>query len=435
MDPSIGIVEGGDILIERDTIIDVRSGGSRPDGWADVPALDLAGQIAIPGFVDTHRHCWQTPLRRLIPDVDDMAGYLAATHKSLALHYRPEDMFLASYLASLGAIDNGITSLVDFSHNSRTTAHAVAALDGLVASGIRGTIAYGPALSGEWDWRWPGDLGHLIDIGRTRGEGRTDVRLAVQGSPHFAGEETTLSRERLALAREHGVGVSVDGVIGEAASHIVEDLGSAGDLAADVTLIHCQAISERAWDLIAESGAGVSLTVTSDAQIGIGQAIAPIEQCLARDILPSLSVDVETVLPGDMITQMRVLLAIQRMMVTHRADGVTHRIGVEDVLRYATVGGARVNGSGDRTGSITPGRKADLVTISTAGVSTFPSNDPIGTVVSGVDSSGIDSVMIGGVFRKRGGRLVDVDLLEVRERAEKSRVYLMAAAGIAAGER
>lgn len=428
MDPQTGTLPAADLVVEGDQIAGIFPAGTSaatPQQGGEV--IDVAGGIVLPGFIDTHRHCWQTPLRRMIPDVDDMAGYLDATHKSLALRYRPEDMFVGSYLAALGAIDSGITSLVDFSHNSRSAAHIDQALAGLIASGIRGTLAYGPALAGPWDRQWPDDVERVRAEACARGESRTTVRLAVQGSPHFAGPETTLSAAMVRRARSVQAGVSVDGVIGPAASGIIEQLGADGVLGPDVTLIHCQAISSRAWDVIAESGAGVSLTVTSDAQIGIGDALTPIDQCLARGILPSLSIDVETVLPGDMFTQMRALLALQRMTFARGEASSGGRIGVRDVLDYATRGGAAVNGQAAITGTLGPGKKADLVVLRTDRIATFPSNDPIGTIVSGADSSNIDSVMVDGVFRKRSGRLLGVDLPGLLERATASRDYLLAA--------
>jgi cytosine/adenosine deaminase-related metal-dependent hydrolase len=183
------------------------------------------------------------------------------------------------------------------------------------------------------------------------------------------------------------------------------------------------AMSERSWDLIADSGTAISLTPTSDAQIGILDALPPIQTALDHGIRPSLSVDTEATLSSDMFTQMRFILNVQRMGVfkrRHEGEEGLQAITTRDVLEFATLQGARANGLGDRVGSLTPGKQADLVLIRAEDVNNMPLNTAIGTVVSGADSSNVDTVFVAGDVRKWRGRLVGQDVARVRALAHES---------------
>jgi cytosine/adenosine deaminase-related metal-dependent hydrolase len=141
MDPLIGELATGDVLVEGSRILDV-SPDLRSDGAADgAIVIDTTGCIVCPGMVDTHRHAWQTQMRRTIPDVDDLAGYLTSTLASAAPNYTPHDMYVGTRLAALTALDGGITTMLDFSHNSRTAAHSDSAIRALFDTGIRGVHA------------------------------------------------------------------------------------------------------------------------------------------------------------------------------------------------------------------------------------------------------------------------------------------------------
>ncbi|WP_234361775.1 amidohydrolase family protein [Plantactinospora sp. BB1] len=127
----------------------------------DVIVLDVSGAIITPGFVDTHRHAWETQLRRIMPDVDDLGGYVTTTLMGYAPAYRPQDMYVGTKLAALTAIDSGVTTMLDFSHNSRSTAHSDQAVQALLDTGIRGIhAAMGPHF-GDWDRQWPADVARL----------------------------------------------------------------------------------------------------------------------------------------------------------------------------------------------------------------------------------------------------------------------------------
>ncbi|KJY44537.1 amidohydrolase [Streptomyces sp. NRRL S-444] len=424
MDPSLGVIDRGDLLVEGDTITAV--GGDISGG--DAVVVDATGAILTPGFVDTHRHAWQAQLRRIMPDVDDLGGYVMATLAGHATVYRPEDMYIGTRLAALTAIDGGITTMLDFSHNSRTREHSDAAIQALTSTGIRGVHASMGPHFGDWDRQWPGDLTRIKDRYFSSDDQLLTLRLAALATDEIAGPALAYGPELARTAKELGIGVSVDAVFGTASSEAVLRWAEDGILGPDVTLIHSTGLTPEAWNAMGATGATVSLAPTSDAQIGLETAIPAVDEALAAGIRPGLSIDVEVALASDMFTQMRTLHALQRMRAVNAVYGTDRepsRITTHDVLDFATLQGARTNGLAGVTGSLTPGKKADLLVIQAEDLNNMPLNDPIGTVVLGSDPRNISTVLINGEPRKWNGRVLDVDLPALRSAVHASRTYVL----------
>ncbi|WAB84603.1 amidohydrolase family protein [Microcella daejeonensis] len=428
MDPEVPDLAQGDVLIAGSRIVaigsDLRSDPEHAMVAASALRLDTRGCIIAPGFVDTHRHAWQTQLRRSIPDVDDLGGYVMSTLAGIAPIYEPGDMYVGTHLAALTALDSGVTTVLDFSHNSRTAAHSDAAVSALVDTGIRGVHASMAPHFGDWDHQWPADLERLISASPGSRDSLVTFRLAALATDEIAGPTVAYGRELAAVARDLGVWTSIDAVFGEASSAAILSWAEQAILDPTLTLIHATGLTKEAWSAMGDAGVTVALAPTSDAQIGLESAIPAIDEALAVGIRPGLSVDVEIALASDMVTQMRALHAIQRMRATndaYRGIDAAPKIGTRDVLDFATLQGAKANALGDVTGSLTPGKQADLLIVRADDVNTMPLNDAVGTLVLGADARNIDTVLVAGAPRKWGGRLIDVDLDRLREEVLRSR--------------
>lgn len=222
--------------------------------------------------------------------------------------------------------------------------------------------------------------------------------------------------------------MSVDAVFGTTSSEAVLRWAKDGILGPDTTLIHATGLTSDAWKLMGESGATVALAPTSDAQIGLETAIPAVDEALSVGIRPGLSIDVEVALASDMFTQMRALHAIQRMRAVNAAYGTDQqpsRISTHDVLDFATLQGARTNGLEGVTGSLTPGKKADLLLIQAEDINNMPLNDPIATIVLGSDARNISAVLINGEPRKWNGEVLDIDLHALRSQVHASRDHVL----------
>ncbi|MGV8872645.1 MAG: amidohydrolase family protein [Rhodococcus sp. (in: high G+C Gram-positive bacteria)] len=432
MDPAIEDLPRGDVLIVGSVIAavgaDLASDPRLAAPIASAERIDASGCIVSPGFVDTHRHAWQTQLRRSMPDVDDLGAYVMAGLCTYAPEYTPFDMYVGTRLAALTALDAGITTMLDFSHNSRTATHSDAAIEALFDSGIRGVHASMGPHFGAWDRQWPADLERMMGAHRNGPTERLTFRLAALATDEIAGPSLAYRPELAGRARDLGIWTSIDAVFGSSSSAAVLEWARLGILDPTLTLIHCTGLTTDAWKAMGDAGVTVSLAPTSDAQIGLESAVPAVDESLAVGIRPGLSIDVEIALASDMFTQMRALLTIQRMRVTNRAyvgEAVPAKIVTRDVLRFATIDGARTNGLQDVTGSLTPGKKADLIVTRADDINNMPLNDAVGTLVLGADARNIEVVIVDGIIRKRDGKLVDLDLDQLRADVVESRDALV----------
>jgi cytosine/adenosine deaminase-related metal-dependent hydrolase len=432
MDPDIGDLARGDVLVHGTTIVDVGPDlGAHPRA-AGAVTVDCDGLILTPGFHDTHRHSWQNQLRRYIPDVD-LDGYFTKMHATMAHHYRPHDIYVGNLVSALSSLDNGITTVADISHNSRSAAHTDAAIAAWDDTGIRAVHASSAPFDGVWDEQWPADLDRVV--GAMPKSGLVTLRMALfPQTVDLIPDTVAFSRENLEIARRLGIEVSVDAIFGEDASAVIEQRHAEGVLGPDITYIHCTDLTEGAWNALVESGGHVSLAPTSDAQVGMCSGITPIQECLDRGIEPSISIDVECCLAGDMFSNMRAILTIQRMNVfTRRFQGdadAPELVTDRQLLTFATIAGARANGLGDVSGSLTPGKRADLIGIRHDDINVFPLNNAIGTVVQGADARNVELVLVDGEPKKWAGSVLGYDLEEAKRQAIDSRNYLLETAGV-----
>jgi 5-methylthioadenosine/S-adenosylhomocysteine deaminase len=428
MDPELGDLFGGDVLLEGDRIAAVGHGLQA----ADARVVDATDCIVIPGFVDSHRHTWETVIRGIAPDVS-LGGYFDLVLDRLAPAYRPEDVYAGNYLGSLEAIDAGVTTLLDWSHISNTPEHADEAIRGLRDARLRAVYCYGNPNTSLADWWYASTLEAPEDIRRVREqyfsgeEGLMTLAMGTRG-PGFCTPDVV--RHDWELARDVGAPISVHVGMGPYAGRfsMVSQLNDLGLLGPDTTYIHCNYLSDDEFRLIAETGGRVS--IAPSVEMVMGHGTPPTARALAHGLRPSLSIDVVTTVPGDMFTQMRFLFAQARLLAHEAAFAAGNEeepvlLGSRDVLEFATIEGARVCGLEERTGSLTPGKQADVVVLRCDETNTYPVIDPVSTVVQQADTRNVDTVLVAGKALKQGGKLVDADLRAARDRAAASLDHLL----------
>jgi len=429
VDPQLGDIAGGDVLIEDDRIAQVGR-----DLSADAEVIDVSGDIVIPGFIDTHRHTWETAIRNCAPDAT-LDDYFVEVLDSFAPLYRPEDVYASNLAGALECVNAGITTLLDWSHINNTPDHPDAAIQGLKEAGLRAVYAYGSANTSLADYWFNSSI--VIpreDVERIRStyfssdEGLLTMALATRG-PGFC--QDGVVRQEWGMARDLGIGITTHFAMGKLAGKwsMVKQLEGLGLLGPDTTYIHCCYFSDEEWELVAKSNGKISIAPQVEMQMGHGWP--PFLKARSYGLRPSLSIDVVTTVPGDMFTEMRCAFAAERWRSNDSVweseeplpeDALTAR----DVLTMATLDGAHVLGLEDRTGSLTPGKQADVVVIDGGGPGTAPVIDPVGAVVLSADTSNVDTVIVAGKVLKRDGRLV-ADWEQARRRVEASRDHLVEA--------
>jgi cytosine/adenosine deaminase-related metal-dependent hydrolase len=439
-DPTLVELPNADILIEDDRIEAV---GPNLDP-ADAEVIDATGDIVIPGFVDTHRHTWETSIRTSAPDYT-LGAYFGAILDKFAPNYRPDDVYAGNLWGSLECINAGITTLVDWSHIMNTPDHADEAVRGLKDSGIRSVFAFGFPNTSIQAWWFGPDYGGSVEridgeqARRIRSQYLSDDRglitmaLATRGT-NFCKEDVV--RYEWELAKELGINITV---------HVAMDrfgytkmqlrkLYEMDLLYPNTTYIHSSHLVPDEWQLVQDSGGNVSLAPQIELQMGHGWA--PAQTASDLGIPVGLSSDVATTASSDQFTQMHAIFASERARRHEKAwdedlDGNTPTpdlIDSRQVLRWATLEGAMVAGVSDWTGSITPGKKADLVIIDTKAVNVAPVIDAVGAVVCAADISNVKTVLVDGKVLKRDFKL-KADLTEPRKLVESSRDYLVSKFG------
>jgi 5-methylthioadenosine/S-adenosylhomocysteine deaminase len=419
-----------DVLIDDGLVAEVGPGiRARDAEW-----VDATETIVMPGFVDTHRHAWTSLFRNLGERASNGRASGAA---SLGDHYQPDDIYAATLIGLLGAAEAGVTTVVDWSQIAADGSLADSALRAHADSGLRTVFV---------DAAGHGTQGHAAS-GSTR---ERIARLISAAGPHTSiavgsvvPESTDLGRlaDEWSLARDLGVRIHAHVDPGSSGRGVISEMGTQGLLGADVTLVHCSALDDADIDAVAASGASISLAPSSEMTGGAGSP--PIQQFVDRDIRPGLGVDDERMTPGDMFAQMRATISVQHAVVFDLKlagkAGVPRLMSTRDVIRYATVDGARVAGVSHVTGSLEPGMQADVIVLRTDRPNIFPINDPIGAVVWGMDTSNLDWVLVGGGVLMRNG-VLEADVPRARSLATTARQRVADASGLgvaaaAGGER
>ncbi len=411
-------------LLVRDDCIEAIGVNLRAEGAEVVSGENC---IVIPGLINAHMHTWQTALRGLASNWT-LLEYFQKMHAGLATVFLPGDLYIATLAGALNQINCGTTTLGDWCHNNRTPEHNDAAIAGLIESGIRAAFFHGTPkpdpLPGElpfWERPHPrAELERLMKAHQTRP--LLSIHAAILG-PHYSTMEVAL--HDFQMAKELNIIASMHQGGGPARSpegwSVLERMNLLGD---QINIVHGHALDDVQLKRFCELGMSFSAAAESEMSQGHGHPLTGRLRQFGR--APSLGVDLESVMSGDMFTQARIALGIQRSLdnVSHREQHgsipSTSTIPTRDALAWVTIEGARMLKSLDRLGTLAPGKQADLVVIRTDSLNMQPVHDPINTVVMQTSLANIDSVMIAGQWKKREGQLLGVDLSPMLARLRTS---------------
>ena len=426
MDDAVGNFATGDVLIDGAKIVAVAATIDAPDA----AVIEAAGKVVMPGFIDTHHHQFETALRSVLADgilVNDgrpesAMNYYETILQTFSLVYRPEDVYINELFGGIAQLDAGVTTVMDVSQIHHSPEHSDAALDGLRDAGRRAVFGY---FEGWGDKaRYPQDARRI----RERYFASDDqlLSMVMGGEIYIPGYEASW-----ALGRELGLKVAlhVVGTFGMAPTF--DQLAEAGQFGADNIFIHMTGMSDMAWQKAADAGAHVSLAVPIEMQMRHGTP--PIQKALDLGMGISLSSDVECTMTADPFTLMRGILTLQRMHANEKALAgaeFPRLLQASDALKAATMGGATGLGLDARTGSLTPGKDADIILLDAEAVNVTPLNHVPGAVATLMDRSNVDTVLVAGQIRKWRGELMGYDLDRLRAEMEASRDYLFEAAKI-----
>jgi 5-methylthioadenosine/S-adenosylhomocysteine deaminase len=488
MDPQVGDFAQADILIEGKKILAIRPNLSA--GAADV--IDARGRIVMPGFIDTHHHQFETALRSFLADGllihDGNSGpsgnttYFEFILLTFAPVYRPQDVYINEVFGGLSQLDDGVTTVHDVSQIHYSPQHSDAAVQALFDTGRRAAFGYFEG-AGQGIIPSPAGYAYPQDAYRLHNQffRSTDQLVTmIMGGEVYIGQPTYT--KAWSIGRDIGIPVAAHILSPFGIRPILDALatGTGGNntitgkpllIGSDNLFIHMTGMSDLGWKAVHDNGAQVSIAFPIEMNMRHGTPPILRMQSMStpqNPFEPSLSVDVECTLTADFFTQMRSAMNLQRMLVNQMTldspntvpgqnlpnpldwglpqsantvsgnfpywpplpNGVPAPLTTRDVLRYATINGAKALGLDGKTGSLTPGKEADIIILDATKLNVAPLNQVPGAVVSLMDRSNVETVIVAGKVRKWMGQLLDVNLDLLRTQIEASRDYIFSAAKI-----
>jgi cytosine/adenosine deaminase-related metal-dependent hydrolase len=432
MDPTMKDMQDTDVLIENGRISAIGKGLSI-DG---TEVIDANGMILMPGMCDGHRHLWHT--------VD--AGRLAKTHPSVYATYqdwkmrtivsmKPEDHYLAGYLGGLMAIDSGVTSVVDYAHGQINAETALAAAEGAKDSGVGGWFAFQLGVSSTYK---PGDVVPLSVADSQRIAATTETHWAT--AERLQKEVFSVSSDimQLGLAPASGMGSSIEDISIEwtrvrnmgvklLAAHVhkpakptpqgtmgyrdsgVGDLQEAGLLGPDYHLAHANRLTAQELEMLRDTGGMVCATAMGEFPYMASANRGPSVHGRARaaGVATGIGIDVNLVLTQDYFEHARA--AFWNLYLSPEGTAIAKDYKSEDTLDFVTALGARAMRLGDVTGTISVGKRADLVLLRTDRIGFTMLGSLADRVLNFASLADVDSVWVAGQARKRNGQMIGVN--------------------------
>ena len=426
MDDAVGNFATGDVLIEQGRIAAV---AAHIDA-GDAAVVDAAGKIVMPGFIDTHHHQFETGLRSVLADAilvndgrpESVMNYYEKMLLTFSQHYRPEDVYINELFGSIAQLDAGVTTVMDVSQIHHSPEHSDAAVAGIRDAGRRTVFGY---FEGWGDrTKYPHDARRLRDTYFASGDGL--YSMVMGGEIYLPGYE-----EAWKVGRELGLPIALHVVGTFGMQPTFDQLGAAGMFGPDNIFIHMTGMSDDGWKYARDAGAHVSLSVPIEMHMRHG--MPPIQKALDLGMQPSLSSDVECTMTADFFTQMRAMVTLQRAWANEKALGgqeYPKLLSSLDAIRCATIEGARGLKLDHKTGSLTPGKEADIILLDAEAINVAPLHHVPGAVVTLRERTHVDSVFVAGTVRKWKGTLLGYDIARLRRDLEASRDHVLAASGL-----
>jgi cytosine/adenosine deaminase-related metal-dependent hydrolase len=428
MDGARKVEHGADVLISGQQIAAVGPRLQVPEGTVEV---DATGGIVMPGMIDTHRHMWQTAMRGYGADWT-LTQYFVWNYLQWGKSFRPQDIYAGNLLSAIEAIDAGVTTTVDWSHNLQTIDHAEAAVHALTEVPGRFVLAYGNIQAAPWEWSAAPEFRDFV--ARRFAGGGTDMlgfQMAFDvppASPEFP------EKAAFEVARDLDVPVTTHaGVWKVTTDDGIRLMHDHGFMNERTVYVHAASLSADSYNRIAATGGSASMSTESEQSAG--QGYPPTWKLRQHGIGVSLSMDTSVWWSADLFSAMRATLSADRArehLEAHNQDETVthHKLRAEHVVDWATMGGARALGLDAVTGSLEPGKKADVVLIKNdASPAMFPLLNPYGHVVFQAQRADVHTVIVNGNVVKHDHRLVGSDLGKARRVVEETVNYLKGVLG------
>ena len=422
MDPAIPDLANGDVHVRDGGIVAVAQRVEAPAAQV----IDGAGMICIPGFIDTHLHMWNALFRLFVRADNPALGYFPVTAR-LGPLMQPEDNYRSARFAAIDAIAAGITTLQNWSHNTRSAEHADAELSAMRDMGMRGRFAYGTPVGLADDA--PMDFAGLARIKRdwmpdkdnmlTLGICSRNLGALTIGGGAAAASRGVLTIEQIKRDWDGARALGLPITMHTSGASPITALDGAGLLGPDVQFVHPLLTTAEERAILKARGASYSMSPLLEARRASQLGVIQLGELLESGVKVSLSTDHIASMSCDPFASMRILFALH----SHRF-GTRMPLTLKRLLQLATIDGAVDLGIADRTGSITPGKRADLVLLRATDTNLTPVGDPYEAVVSFGQPTNVDTVVIDGRILRRAGKFTAFDAAQIITEARQAAAAL-----------
>jgi cytosine/adenosine deaminase-related metal-dependent hydrolase len=416
-----GVLENADVLMIGEKIEAVGPKLQVPEGTLEI---DATGGIVMPGMIDTHRHMWQTALRGYGGDWA-LTQYFVFYYLTWGHVFRPDDIYAGNLLSALESVDQGITTTLDWSHALRTPEYGEAAMQALKEIPGRFVLAYGNYLGAPWEWANAPEFRKFVETNFSSPDDMLGFQLAfdVTGSEGFPEEAAFKAAKDMDLrVTTHA------GVWGATTDTSIDQMYNGGWMTDKVTYVHASSLNQDSYQKIAATGGTVS--VSTESEQSAGQGYPSTWEIKKYGITSSLSMDTSVWWSADFFSAMRSTLSAFRSRdhLEAQSKGETiavNRLRAEDVVWQATMGGAHSLGMVDKIGSLTPGKKADVILIKNdESPAMTPILNPYAHVVYQAGTADVHTVVVNGKVVKYDGKRIGLPLAPIRDKVANSVEYV-----------
>ena len=427
MDPAVPDLAGGDVHVREGTIVSVAQKIEMPSA----EAIEGTGMICIPGFVDTHFHLWNSMLRLYVRADVPALGYFPVTAR-LGPLMGPRDSYRSVRLGVAEALAAGVTTVHNWSHNTRSPEHANAELSAMREMGIRGRFAYGTPIGmpddAPMDFAglarikkdWMPDKEKLLTLGICS---RNLGALTIGGSA-AAASRGVLTVEQIKRDWDGARSLGLPITMHTSGASPITELERASLLGPDVQLVHPLLTTPEERAVLKARGVSYSTSPQLEARRSSQLGVIQLGELLEAGVKVSLSTDHIASISCDPFASIRILFALH----SHRI-GAKVPLTLKRLLQLATIDGAVDLGMADRAGSITPGKRADLVLVRTRDSNMAPVGDPYEAIVSLAMPANVETVIVDGRVLRRGGAFTAVDHASIVAEAREAALGLREKAG------
>lgn len=403
-------LETGDVHVRDGVIVAVGEAIAAPG----VAVIDARDMIVLPGFVDTHWHLWSTALRGVIRADDPKFGYFPTTLR-VGPHCSAKDAYASVRLGVAEALLSGITTVHNWSHNTRTPEHADAEIQAMKDTGVRGRFSYG--WGQELPLTSPMNVEDLGRVQRQWGQDRKSLTIGAALRSPTPGARGAIPldvlKQEITGIRKLGLPMTMHG----GAKGLVDAVASVDGLGPDMLLVHPQSLSEQERQLVVNSKSPYSTApVIEMSYSAVRSGFIQYEELKQLNVPMGLSIDSSGASANaDYFNVMRALL-----WSDWQRSGAPLRLKPRRAVELATIEGAKVLGFGDVTGSLEASKRADILLVRKTDINMAPVFDPYYALVFSAQPSNIDTVIADGRIVSRGGKAVGFDVDKIVREATTS---------------